>query len=51
MAAADLPGKLSELHGLITTQSNQHAGEKAQDLVVDLGHLCLRQMPESEIGM
>ncbi|XP_022110985.1 DNA-dependent protein kinase catalytic subunit-like isoform X2 [Acanthaster planci] len=50
MATADLPVKLSELNGLISTKSGLHVAEKAQDLVVDLGHLCLRQLSENELA-
>ena len=50
MAVAELPNKLSELHGLVSSTRSQHAAEKAQEVVVDLAYMCLRQMPDNEIG-
>ncbi|XP_071796803.1 DNA-dependent protein kinase catalytic subunit-like [Asterias amurensis] len=50
MAVAELPNKLSELHGLVSSTRSQHAAEKAQEVVVDLAYMCLRQMPDNEIA-
>ncbi|XP_072042852.1 DNA-dependent protein kinase catalytic subunit-like [Amphiura filiformis] len=50
MATVDLSRKLSELHDVFSPSEGTRPAEEARDLVVDIAHICLKELPENELA-
>ena len=52
MATSDLSNKLSALHAALSSTSNvAQRGDKARELVIDVGDICLnKELTEIELG-